>query len=84
MMKDLYLIGSLPQWAIVLATFAIVGLLVQQFIGLHRRLPLPHSSAPRRGSCREFVPDCLTQKNQWLYNRGVCTCPGGTLRGPLN
>jgi len=43
-MKDLYLIGSLPQWAIVLAAIAIGALLVQQFIGLHRRLPLSHSS----------------------------------------
>ena len=43
-MKDLYLIGSLPQWAIVLAILAIVALLVQQFISLHQRLPLPRSS----------------------------------------
>ncbi|MGE5817641.1 MAG: glutamine amidotransferase [Deltaproteobacteria bacterium] len=45
MMKDLYLIGSLPEWAIVLAALAIVALLVQQFFSLQRRLSLPHSSA---------------------------------------
>ena len=44
MMKDLYLIGSFPQWTIWIAVVVIAALLVQQFIGLHRRLPLPHSS----------------------------------------
>ena len=44
MMKNLYLIGSLPQWAIGLAALAIVALLVFQFIGLKRRLSLSHSS----------------------------------------
>ena len=39
-MQDLYLIGTLPWWLIGLATAAIVALLVLQFRGLRRRLPL--------------------------------------------
>jgi uncharacterized membrane protein len=39
-MQDLYLIGALPQWMIALVAFATVALLVQQFFGLRRRLPL--------------------------------------------
>ena len=43
-MKDLYLIGSLPQWAIALAALLVGALLVQQFVSLKRRLPLSRSS----------------------------------------
>jgi uncharacterized membrane protein len=39
-MQDLYLIGSVPQWMIALVALATVALLVQQFFGLRRRLPL--------------------------------------------
>ena len=39
-MRDLYLIGTLPLWLIALATGAIATLLVLQFRGLRRRLPL--------------------------------------------
>jgi uncharacterized membrane protein len=39
-MQDLYLIGAVPQWMIALVTLATVALLVQQFFGLRRRLPL--------------------------------------------
>ena len=43
-MKDLYLIGSLPGWAIALAVLAIGALLVHQFLTLSRRLSLAPSS----------------------------------------
>ena len=39
-MQDLHLIGALPIWLIVLVALATVALLVQQFFGLRRRLPL--------------------------------------------
>ena len=39
-MQDLYLIGTLPLWLIAVAAGAIVALLVLQFRGLRRRLPL--------------------------------------------
>jgi uncharacterized membrane protein len=42
-MQDLYLIGAVPQWLIALIAFATLALLVQQFFGLRRRLPLGQS-----------------------------------------
>ena len=39
-MQDLYLIGALPLWLIALVALATLALLVQQFFGLRRRLPL--------------------------------------------
>lgn len=39
-MRDLYLIGTLPLWLIALAGAAVITLLVLQFRGLRRRLPL--------------------------------------------
>lgn len=39
-MQDLYLIGALPTWLIVVVGLATAALLVQQFFGLRRRLPL--------------------------------------------
>src|SRR6185503_9645014 len=39
-MQDLYLIGTLPLWLIALAGAAVITLLVLQFRGLRRRLPL--------------------------------------------
>ena len=43
-MKDLYLIGSVPGWAIALTAIAIGALLVHQFLTLSRRLSLAPSS----------------------------------------
>ena len=43
-MNNLYLIGSLPGWAIGVAAVAIVALLVHQFLALRRRLPRVSSS----------------------------------------
>ena len=42
-MKDLYLIGSLPSWLVALIAVVTVALLIQQFLGLTRRLPLGQS-----------------------------------------
>ena len=39
-MQDLYLIGSLPGWLVGLIGGATVALLVQQFLGLKKRLPV--------------------------------------------
>jgi uncharacterized membrane protein len=43
-MKDLYLIGSLPSWIIVLVVLATLALLVQQFLSLRHRLTVGQSS----------------------------------------
>src|SRR5262245_29814601 len=40
MMQDLFLIGSLPWWAIALVACASVALLLQQFLALRQRLAL--------------------------------------------
>ena len=42
-MKDLYLIGSLPGWLVALIGVAAAALLLQQFIGLKKRLPVGQS-----------------------------------------
>ena len=42
-MKDLYLIGSLPSWLVALIAVVTVALLIQQFLGLTRRLPVGQS-----------------------------------------
>ena len=42
-MKDLYLIGSLPGWLVALIAVVTVALLIQQFLGLTRRLPVGQS-----------------------------------------
>jgi uncharacterized membrane protein len=39
-MQELYLIGSLPGWLVSLIGIATVALLVQQFVGLKKRLPV--------------------------------------------
>jgi uncharacterized membrane protein len=44
MMKDLYLVGSLPWWAIAAVGLATGALLVQQFLSLKQRLALGQSS----------------------------------------
>src|SRR5574341_621895 len=39
-MRDLYLIGLLPGWLVVLIGVAAAALLLQQFFGLKKRLPV--------------------------------------------
>jgi len=43
-MKDLYLIGSLPGWLVALIGVAAAALLLQQFIGLKKRMPIGQSA----------------------------------------
>ena len=43
-MKDLFLIGSVPGWVIVLVALVAAALLVQQFLSLKQRLTIGHSS----------------------------------------
>ena len=43
-MKDLFLIGSVPGWVIVLVAVVAAALLVQQFLSLKQRLTIGHSS----------------------------------------
>jgi hypothetical protein len=43
-MKDLYLIGSLPGWWVAVIGVATAALLLQQFFGLRKRLPIGQSS----------------------------------------
>src|SRR4029453_5806924 len=43
-MQDLFLIGSLPWWVIVLVACGSVALLIQQFLSLKQRLSLGQSS----------------------------------------
>ncbi len=42
-MKDLYLIGSLPGWLVALIGVATAALLLHQFFGLKKRLPVGQS-----------------------------------------
>src|SRR5919109_2510769 len=44
MMKDLYLVGSLPWWVIAAVGLGIAALLVQQLLSLRQRLALGQSS----------------------------------------
>lgn len=43
-MNELYLIGSLPGWLVAVIGLAAAALLVQQFFGLKKRLPLGQAS----------------------------------------
>ena len=43
-MQELFLIGTLPVWLVALIALATVALLVQQFLGLKKRLALGQSA----------------------------------------